>query len=137
MKTPSRTCRAMTKAGTACRSAALTESEYCLFHDPKHEVERREAQSAGGRQRRIMTLPEDAPDVKIENCQDVRDLACQTISQVRRGQIDPRIANAIGYLSILLLRALEQGDVERRLAELEAAVKSQRRVTDCSTSEGL
>ena len=37
--------------------------------------------------------------------------------------MDPRIANTVGYLSATLLRALEVGDIEERLADLEAIVK--------------
>lgn len=47
----------------------------------------------------------------------------ETISQVRRGEIDPRIANAIGYLSGVALRAREQGDLEDRMTKLEEEVE--------------
>jgi hypothetical protein len=135
MKTTKRTCQAETKAGTTCRAAALPDSDFCFFHDPEHEAERREAQSAGGRQSRIKTLPEDSPAVKVENCRDVVALVSETINQVRRGQVDPRVANAVGYLLNIALKAVEQGDVERRLAELEAAVKGQRPSTGLGTTE--
>jgi len=126
MNTIKRTCQAETKAGTTCRAAALPESDFCFFHDPEHEADRREAHSAGGRQARVRTLPADAPTVKVENGKDVVALVSETINQVRRGQVDPRVANAVGYLANVLLKAVEQGDVERRLAELEAAVRGQR-----------
>jgi hypothetical protein len=42
-----------------------------------------------------------------------------SINQLRRGQLDPRVGNAIGYLASVLLRALEQGPLEERLAHLE------------------
>ena len=38
---------------------------------------------------------------------------------VRKGQLDPRVSNAIGYRAGILLRALEQGPTEERLAKLE------------------
>jgi hypothetical protein len=46
-------------------------------------------------------------------------VAClaESINQLRRGQLNPRIATGIGYLSGILLRALEQGPVEERLAK--------------------
>jgi hypothetical protein len=135
MKTTKRTCQAANKAGTTCRAAALPDSDFCFFHDPEHEMERREAQAAGGRQSRVKTLPEDAPAVKIESCRDVVAILSETVNQVRRGQVDPRVANAVGYLANVLLKAVEQGDVERRLAELEAAVKGQRPSTGLGTTE--
>ena len=54
------------------------------------------------------------------NSQDVANLLGESINQLRRGQLDPRVANAMGYLAGILLRALEQGPMEERLAHLEA-----------------
>jgi len=51
----------------------------------------------------------------------------QTINQVRRGEVEPKVANAIGYLSSAVLSALEVGDLEERLADLETIVKHQER----------
>jgi hypothetical protein len=41
---------------------------------------------------------------------------------VRRGQLDPRVANAMGYLASILLGALQQGPLEERLQRLEATL---------------
>ena len=74
----------------------------------------------------MKTLAADAPDIKVESCQDVVRLISETINQVRRGELDPRVANAIGYLANVLIKAAEQGDMEKRLEDLEAAVKTKR-----------
>jgi len=58
----------------------------------------------------------------------------ETINQVRKGQIDPRVANAVGYLANVLIRAVEQGDLEKRLDDLEAVVKNQRSIHDADLS---
>jgi hypothetical protein len=116
-------CRAIKPDGTGCQAAILPGSEFCFFHDPARAVERRAAQSFGGSQNRIKTLAADTPDVKVEDCRDVVRLISETINQVRKGQVDPRIANAVGYLANVLIRAAEQGDMEGRLAEVEALVK--------------
>jgi hypothetical protein len=42
-----------------------------------------------------------------------------SINRLRKGELDPRVANAMGYLASILLRALEQGPMEERLAHLE------------------
>ena len=131
-----RTCGVRTKAGTACRAAALPESDCCYFHDPSKAEERRAAQSFGGSQNRMKTLGADAPDVKVADCRDVVVLISETINQVRKGQVDPRVANAIGYLANVLIKAVEQGDAERRLAELEAAVRGQRPTSDLAITGG-
>ena len=50
----------------------------------------------------------------------------ESINQVRRGQLDPRVANAVGYLASMLLGALQQGPLEERLQRLEATLDLKR-----------
>jgi hypothetical protein len=58
-----------------------------------------------------------------------------SINQLRRGELDPRVANGIGYLTSVLLRALEQGPLEERMAKIEAAL-AQTANSKESTSNG-
>ena len=109
-----KSCEATKRGGTACRAAALPGSRFCFFHSPKHAEARRKAQSRGGMANRMATLPADAPDVKVKDCADVVKLLSETINQVRRGEIDPRVANAVGYLANILLAATGQGELESR-----------------------
>jgi hypothetical protein len=67
---------------------------------------------------------EDSPDQQIETVRDVCDLLSTTINDVRKGRLDPKIANTVGYLASVLVKAMEVGDLEERLAMLETAVKS-------------
>ncbi len=53
---------------------------------------------------------------------DVKGLLSDTIHQVRTGVIDPKVANCVGYLSGILLKAIEVGDIEERLSAMEAVV---------------
>ena len=88
MSNTKQTCKAKTAAGQPCRAASLAESDFCYFHDPEHEAERRETQAAGGRHGKIKTLPEDTPPVEIKTCADVVSLISSTINQVRTGLLD-------------------------------------------------
>jgi hypothetical protein len=65
-------------------------------------------------------LPVDTPDHSLASPKDVSHLLADSINQLRRGELDPRVANAVGYLSTVLLRALEQGPLEDRVAKLES-----------------
>jgi predicted site-specific integrase-resolvase len=58
----------------------------------------------------------------------------ETINQVRRGEIDPRISTAIGYLAAILLKAKQQDELDQRIKRLEAILDSQR--TNCKTDVG-
>src|ERR1035437_4480280 len=119
-------CTGTNGDGAACPAAALPGSQFCFFHSPKHADARRYAESRGGLANKMATLPADALDVKVEDSAAVVKLLGQTINQVRRGEIDPRVANAVGYLVNILLGATGQREVESRLAELESLVKSRR-----------
>jgi hypothetical protein len=116
-------CNARKPDGTNCKSSALPGSNFCFFHDPATATERREAQAFGGRQNRIKTLGTSAPDVKVEDCGDVVGLISETINQVRKGVIDPRVANAVGYLANVLIKAFEQDELETRIERLEALLE--------------
>lgn len=129
MKAIKTSCAAKTASGSRCRAAALDGSRYCFFHDPDRATERRAAQVAGGRQGTMKTLAADVPDVAVETSQDVVRLLAATINDVRKGRMDPRVANAVGYLANVLLKAVDQGDVEARLAMLESAVMTKRPMT--------
>ena len=118
---------AQTKSdGSPCRTRPLKGSRYCFFHDPSKAEERRSAGRKGGEKGKIATLSSLTPDIQLDSAQDVVRLIAETISQVRRGDIDPRIANAVGYLSGVALKAREQGELEDRLKTLEEEIERNR-----------
>ena len=69
-----------------------------------------------------IALPPETPDHPLNNVHDVSLLLGHSINQVRRGQLDPRVANAVGYLASILLGALQQGPLEERIQRLEATL---------------
>ena len=88
------------------------------------------ARKAGGVARtQKLVLPPDAPIRPLRNASEVVALLGETINQVRRGELDLRVCNAIGYLSGILLSAIEKSSYEDRLAALEAAVANPPRNT--------
>lgn len=124
----SRKCQQIKADGKPCQASARAGSDFCFFHDPDAGAERTAARKAGGieRSRRAAVLPADSPIRNLSTIDDVAALLGETINQTRTGKLDPKVANAIGYLSGMLLKALVQGDLEQRIAELETAVKPRR-----------
>ena len=118
-------CHYKRRDGTKCKASAMARSSLCFFHDPKRATDRLEAQRAGGLRNKAVSLSADTPDCDLKNAIDIIALLGKTINQVRRGQIDPRIANTIGYLSTALLKAQEIGNLERRISDLETATRNQ------------
>ncbi len=116
----------------------MVNSDFCFFHDPKNRKDQQAARREGGlarlKPRKTVALPAKAADVKLETASDVSRLLSETISQVRRGEIDVRITNSVGYLANIILKAKEQADIENRLKELERVVLRDGKVTRIRTS---
>lgn len=99
----------------------LQNSDYCRSHDPESAEARRQASAKGGRARgAVVVLPPDATPVKLEKPEHVGLLIAETINQVRVGKIDVKVANTIGFLAGIWLKALELTQVADRIEGLEA-----------------
>jgi hypothetical protein len=115
-----RNCEFRRKGGERCNADAQTGKGVCVFHDKASDDRR--ARRAGGitRSRVATVLPFDTPDHPLGDTNQVSVLLADSINRLRRGQLDPRVANAMGYLASVLLKALENGRIEDRLARLES-----------------
>jgi hypothetical protein len=130
-------CRLRKKDGSRCGANAQPSNGLCVFHDPGRASEGRRARRAGGiaRSRGAAVLPSDTPDHPLSNTKEVSAFLADSINQLRRGEIDSRVATGMGYLTTVLLRALEQGPLEERMAKIEAAL-AQAATSKESTSDG-
>ena len=57
--------------------------------------------------------------VRLKSTYDVSRLLSKTINQVLRDEMSGEKAGKIGYLANILMRALEQSDLEKRIESLE------------------
>jgi hypothetical protein len=106
-------CQTKKRNGKQCRARALAEKQHCALHaDPGRA---KELGSKGGRRRTVYRPDALKEFVAPKTAADVRDLLAESIIEIRAGKLDPKVANALGYLGTSLLRALEVADVERRL----------------------
>jgi hypothetical protein len=118
-------CQHQKRDGKRCRAAALTGQTRCAMHAQPGRAA--ELGSKGGR-RRAVGSPGDLREFAApRTAADLRDLLAESIIEIRAGKLDPRIANALGYLGASYLRALEVSDVESRLSELEMVQLTQER----------
>jgi len=117
-------CEFGKKNGEQCNADVQTGKSLCVFHDPAKAADGHRARRAGGltRSGQAAVLPLDTPDHPLGDTREVSILLADSINRLRRGQLDPRVANSMGYLASVLLRALEHGPIEERLAKLEAAL---------------
>ena len=121
-------CSQIKSGGTACKASACRGPAYCFIHAPAVATERTAARSAGGRKRRVATLPPDTPDLPLRNVDDVVTLLAQTINWVRRGDLDSKVANSVGDLSGIMLNAMQESEIEARFAAVEAVLMGGDRV---------
>jgi len=104
-------------------SNAMRNSDYCYLHNPEiSQEEKLEAQTRGG-QNRSLKVYQPLPPVKIEKTSDIMKLLTDTINQVRQGELDCRVANSIGYLAGVAIKAYETSELEERLERIELAIK--------------
>lgn len=131
-------CEHTKATGERCRANARRGGRWCFFHDPAAAAARTEARRAGGRERsrRAAVLPADTPDIPLDSVTAVVGLLGTTINQVRRGELDSKQANAVGYLAGVLLRALQDSELAEQIEELRRQVEEVRQRGDGSTQAG-
>jgi hypothetical protein len=83
----------------------------------------------------MRVVDNDTQDLPASSPQEIVILVGDCITRVRRGALDPRVANAVGYLATVTLRALEVGQLEDRLKQLESAFSRCSRIEDGSAFE--
>jgi hypothetical protein len=111
-------CHAKTKAGKSCSAPAAEGTDRCVMHSGRAA----ELGSRGGRRRTVYSperLKEFSPP---KSASDLRDLLAQSIIEIRTGKMDPKMANALGYIGSSYLRALEVADIESRLEKMELQI---------------
>ncbi|MDH3890941.1 MAG: hypothetical protein OEV49_07625 [candidate division Zixibacteria bacterium] len=123
-------CKQIKIDGKRCRGRAVTGSKFCFFHDPKRAKQRQAAQRKGGINRlrpdKVTVLPSNTLDAVLRTADDVCQLLSDTINQVRKGVLDVKIANSVGYLAGVILKARSQGELEDRIVEIEEHIAKER-----------
>ena len=115
-------CTAITKAGNPCMMPTVPGATLCRFHDPVHAKADR---AAGGRARAVKAVLPDADDLPLANVADVVALLGLTVNQVRRGELDVKVSNAIAYLSATLLRALHADELQEQVEAVVRILRAQ------------
>jgi len=62
---------------------------------------------------------------RLKTAEDVRRYLANLILKTERKEIEPELASKLGYLINILLRAVEDSDVERRIISLEEKLGGQ------------
>ena len=114
-------CKFIKSDKIQCKANAIQGDSFCFWHSEKVKEQRQEAVTTGGNSPKRSYGNDE--EIKINNTKDVLTLIEQTINDLRKNRTSTRVANAIGYLSGIALKTIEQGDIEKRLEEVEYALK--------------
>ncbi len=117
-------CDHKKRDGKRCGARALKNETHCSLHA---EPGRAAALGSKGGRRRAYRPGDLREFAAPKTAADLRDLLAESMIEIRGGKLDPRVANALGYLGASYLRALEASDVESRLGALEMAQLTQER----------
>ena len=112
--------------GSQCKARPLKGKDLCFWHDPESASDRVAAGRQGGSRGRLRTLSGDVPDIPASDAASIVKLLSTTINHTLKGEIDPRVANAVGYLAGVILRAREQSELEERISRVEDIVNDRR-----------
>lgn len=124
-------CKGKTKTGQTCNAEAQAGADYCFFHDPAQAQARHESKVKGGQAGKLATLAAVKPWRGVEGeivamrsptAEDLINLLADSIDDVRVGAIDPKVANAIGYLAGVMVKILQYEALDERLAAIEEAL---------------
>jgi len=117
-------CTATRRDGTTCKGKRLPGKTVCVFHDPELAQRRTEGRKAGGKRRKKQpaVLPATG-DLPCNTIGDIASLLGKAINEVRGGRLDPKVANSVAYLTTVLLKALEGGELEAKLFHFQRQIE--------------
>ncbi len=108
-----------------CQAPPLRDSDYCLMHSPEHAAEVAEARRLGGLRRRREATVSGAYDIgDLNTVADVRRLIQIAVLDTLSLENSVPRSRTLAYLAMAALKTLEVGEMEGRLATLEAVVLS-------------
>lgn len=124
--TGQRQCEATRKDGQPCQGWALPESSFCFWHSPETARAQAAARKLGGLHRRqgggAPTLAEQMGPRTYRTLADIEALVELAIRITIGCEQSLSQARTLGYLAGVWARVHEVGDIEERLAALEAQV---------------
>ena len=120
-----RTCLGMNQQQEPCRQAPMLSGDFCFWHSPDHESEAAEARRLGGLRRRREGALSGAYELdSLASTPDLRRLL--EIAAYDALGLENSVARVRAITAIVTVgaRLLETGELEDRVAALEAAMET-------------
>jgi hypothetical protein len=116
-------CKARTGKGARCQAKALKNSAFCFTHDPACGKARAAAHRRGGERRRVdHSCDASKVPAQVRSIADAMVILDYTLAEVIPMENSLQRGRLLIALSEAYIKALEVGELERRLQELEQKV---------------
>ncbi len=114
-------CKFVKSNKEPCQARCMTNSDYCYWHNPDVAVKRAEARKKGGQNRRAGKQSNHGR-YSIKTVGEVLKALEDALNDAINLENSHARARTIGYLCQISLKALEVGELERRLEALEQSI---------------
>ena len=119
-----RSCTATKADGSPCGANPMIDQQFCFSHHPDYKQEAAAARRLGGLRRRREKTIEGAYDLNgLRSAADIQRVVEAITLELLGMESTIARANAILRAAGVAARLLETGELERRIADLEAALK--------------
>lgn len=115
-------CEFIKQNGEQCGAYAGENSVYCISHNPEMQDVKRAAVQKGGAAENYQKLNLELTPFTIDSPSDVSSAVVQTINELRSGKVPPKIANTIGYLLGIALKAFEVAEIDRKIEAIDRVI---------------
>jgi hypothetical protein len=122
-------CSATTRAGQRCRAFALSGEPWCKTHHPDYVEERRAICAKGARLKAI-----NGRRPRLDDAAGLLRFNADLVHRLLAGELETDVVRVVVNALNLQRQLIEAGDIERRLAELEARLRARQPATSRWTS---
>lgn len=119
-------CKFIKSNRELCQAPRIEGSEFCYWHSPEMAAKRAEARKRGGINSRPGKRSNHNGLYSIGGVGDIQRALEDALNDVSGLENSHARARTIGYICQILLKALEVGELEKRLEALEERVFNQK-----------
>ena len=109
-----------------CEGFAISDSDFCLSHDPKQSDKRSERAIKGGSATGYEKLSLALEPFVITSPEDAPKIALQIMNEVRGGQLPVKLASCLAYLLNTLIKAYETNQIKDRIDVIDSVFMSRK-----------
>ena len=106
----------------------MSDSDYCYLHNPEISQEDKLLAQTKGGEARAVEIKTALPEIPLNTPNATITLMADTISKVRAGEMDIRVANCLGFLTDKLLKAFEVARLNDKVEFIERIILEKRTI---------